>query len=593
MSCIRAFAPSTALTLKQCPSALPLVLHFPVFSPAAVSPVTSCLLRCSLTDNRSSLVHALHTAMTTQANERRGPAGGEQSKDEMAADQSASTILLPLPQPLLTLVLQFLDLSIKRTQLTRLHRSFPPLQPAAFAFDCLSFTPQLRAAWHLSSRLQQLLSGVRAVLFLHMDVVHRAKSTNGLGWQLQNRRSANHHPSTPLTPAPSSFALAQQMVLRVRPYEDDPAEGLLCKLFGATTSGYDNLHSLHAQVVGIDEVEDEDKPWSWLESAFVSPLQSLPSLRTLQISGDPCGTMHWAAFRLLLSLPLVHLDRADLHVDLRDMDITAWQFIAGFTGSEKPSLPMAGTWRVLKLPGLVCNEDSRGELLCGILQQCMDGKGELQRISLEGHTRDAVACSARLSKLQSLELYSSEQFIDVEPLLSATPRTPSSPALPVLRHVCIICHSVVFERQVTEAEIIRCAQQYVDLLRCHSAQLVCLELHDILVYDSCAPLLQAVFGCSQLRRCSIRQTAVVDHPQRGYPYRYHSIPPVVSTSLSVPPLPLLHELSIALPLSADELAAVLVACPAVQDLSLDLKVHGREDVMSALQMLKLSAGETG
>ena len=41
------------------------------------------------------------------------------------------------------------------------------------------------------------------------------------------------------------------------------------------------------------------------------------------------------------------------------------------------------------------------------------------------------------------------------------------------------------------------------LLNCYSATLVCLTLSRVLVQDSCLPVLQAVFSCSALQRCSL------------------------------------------------------------------------------------------
>ena len=54
--------------------------------------------------------------------------------------QHTATILYRLPPPLLTLVLHFLSLPDKLTQLTRLHHSFPPLTPTVFSSDSLTLT---------------------------------------------------------------------------------------------------------------------------------------------------------------------------------------------------------------------------------------------------------------------------------------------------------------------------------------------------------------------------------------------------------------------------------------------------------------------
>ena len=55
----------------------------------------------------------------------------------------------------------------------------------------------------------------------------------------------------------------------------------------------------------------------------------------------------------------------------------------------------------------------------------------------------------------------------------------------------------------------------------------------------------------------------------------------------LPPLPYLHTLGLDLPLSADEITAVLLACPAVEDLSLEVWEKEQRDVSGALTQLQL------
>ena len=378
-------------------------------------------------------------------------AGHENGK---MADESALSSLLRLPSPLLALVLQLVPLPDKLAQLTRLHRSFPPLQPAHFAFDCLSFTPQLRAAWHSSSRLQQLLSGVRAVQFLDTVVAQRPDCGAEVGWRVptvQHEEQEEQHweaviLTTPLSPSPSTFTAVQQLIVQVLPATGECPKGVMGPLFAAPAGAYAHLHSLYIEALHHRELMLP------LQAAFVRPLLSLPCLRTLQLEADPRNPLHWTAFRLLLSLPLVHLDLTQMEVDI---PVTARQFL---DGSEVASLPITDTWQVLMLPDIGKEGDSRNELLGGLLQQYMDGKGALMRIWRHGQTRDGTTCLARLRTLQSLEMSSRERVVNLQPLytpnavFSSAPSSASAPSittaaswspprLPSLRHLRLRNHA--------------------------------------------------------------------------------------------------------------------------------------------------------
>ena len=186
------------------------------------------------------------------------------SKDDTAAGVCAATILHRLPQPLLTLVQHYLPLPDKLTQLTRIHRSFPPLLNASFSFDCLTLTPSLLATWRSSPYLRYLLSNVGAVLcqqwFDGIDLIEML-------WQVAPhvaREAKQRHSSSPsasaLTSASStprllSFPLAQRMVLslqthrQVSPKRQATAMSALFDGRGtAALTRYSRLHSLRLEL---------------------------------------------------------------------------------------------------------------------------------------------------------------------------------------------------------------------------------------------------------------------------------------------------------------------------------------------------------
>ena len=59
------------------------------------------------------------------------------------------------------------------------------------------------------------------------------------------------------------------------------------------------------------------------------------------------------------------------------------------------------------------------------------------------------------------------------------------------------------------------------------------------------------------------------------------------SSLSLPTLPQLHTLTLVLPLEGDEVAPVLAACPAVEDVCLNVRVHERCTAVPPLEQLEM------
>ena len=415
--------------------------------------------------------------MMTRTRKRKGVEEDAQRRKEVLAKCEAtavvdrtSSILHRLPPPLLTFVLHFIPLDSKFAQLSHIHRSFPPLVSADFAFDAINLTASLQSAWLSSPRLQQLLSGVRAMMSQSMAVVHRAESSNKLGWQERVRKSDDdselYHPrstrrSTQLMPSPHSFTLAQQLSLRVLASRSDRLEIIMAALFDVS-KGYAHLHSLHVEV----ECSNYEQVKPLLQAPSITPLLSLSSLHTLKItdpttSEDACAT-HWTAFRHLLSLPITHLDLSRMGVDI---PVSAAEFAEGvgdgssYTGIRRP---ITSTWKVLKLPQICATVPSRAEVMDVIMRHYAEteiggtGAGALERLAVQAvKTHDELACVSRLSTLRSLELYAEQPSINLKSLYTTSAAQPSlsslhSPSisssslkhsplapLPALRHLLI------------------------------------------------------------------------------------------------------------------------------------------------------------
>ena len=567
--------------------------------------------------------------MATQTSEQKMAVDDEEKKETEAIDANVCTPAFPqrLPQTLLTLVLHFLPLPDKLTQLTRIHRSFPPLTSAAFGFDSLTLTLPLEAAWLSSPRLRQLLSSVPVVLHLQADTKLDLKKLlwrdvaatveAGRGEDTERQQPADFSATSAASstsstataastatsiPTVFSFPRAQQMSFCVEPPDAvssnvNGLESVLPALWNARQTGsaalahYAHLHSLH-----IAEANCRGEWWQWhIEKPFLAPLRSLPNLRTLRLTIEPnefnhLGFIDSAALRLLVSLPLTHLDLSayTLHV-VDDGGVDEAELAHAW-------VDVTSTWKVLRLPAIRFQQEMRAAMLDSLLTHYMikdeaaannstSRRGELEYIQLNYvESADELECLSRLSTLKSIQINTDQPFVDLSPLFETPPYSESgsdemSPPLPVLRHLSFICQAGGNrdgDDVQDDIDVDNIAQQYVELVHCYSATLVYLELRGLLVFVSCSPILQAVFSCGELRKCYLQTTADVVDPAALRP-----------SSLSLPPLPHLHTLLLDLQLSAAELTAVLSACPAVEDLVVRGKTHTRGDPIRPLQMLEL------
>ena len=568
--------------------------------------------------------------MLTRAAKRQRPTDqveGSEERDEAADSCVVTMVLLSLPPSLLTLAQQCLSLEDKLAQLSHISRSFPPLTPASFACDCIVMTPTLRAMWQSSPRVQLLLSGVRSVQFQNMDVVHRPETTNRLGWaamtvDVHSGCYNEEEYSWLSSPCPRSFPVVQQLALRMYTRLGDLGEDTLAAVFAVPQASYPDLRNLHLDLRLSDDYNTPEL--QLLRAPVFTPLLSLPTLHTLRLTEfhrmRRADILHWTAFRFLLTLPLTHLDLSNLTVDI---SVTAQRFLTGEESGDAASRPFTSTLKVLKLPTIVTAESSRAKVLAVLLQQHSERgsgtrEGALEHVRVQTvSTQEEVACLARLSTVQSLELACSQQWIDLEPLYTTPPVTlvhdsalprvvftgaastsslhhPSASSfsafqsprpLPLLRHISVVNVNPDYRVKHIERDVIHSVRRNVDLVNCYAATLVCLHLSDIFVNNSCRPILQAVFSCNQLQRCMLRTKSRGDQ-RVGYP-DVGIVATEAPSPLTLPPLPQLHTLTVQLLLTVDELAAVLNACFAVEDLNVDVRMDERRDVMTALEQLEL------
>ena len=445
-----------------------------------------------------------------------------------------------------------------------------------------------------------------------MDVLGRVPRVGREAAELNHGRQQSPPPSSSASASATarlpSFPLAQQMVLCIESPSPTHPDNVISALFdaeqGSTAASYSRLHSLHLFWLPSDQ-------WpSLLRRPFFAPLLALPSLRVLKLCHTTDEDMYgdhfldWAAFRFLIGLPLTHLDLFGitlLHipdvVDVRAEEVTS-------------------TWKVLRLPrfyekGAQCAEvlkrllahytnDGGGgrEGAWGSKDESTDERGMLAYIALHDPTAtDELLSVSRLSTLRSLEIRTKQALIDLSPLL-LTPSTVSSPSsppssfvssssslasssrpappLPQLRHLAVTNGGLVPFVEYAEPDIITAVQQWVNLVSSHSATLICLELDGILVLPSSHPILQAVFSCRQLRRCRLQtdQHALLCQLRRQRGSDADEIHQQASL-LSLPALPHLHTLNLALPLTAEELTSILSACPALVDVSVNASLSAR------------------
>ena len=121
----------------------------------------------------------------------------------------------------------------------------------------------------------------------------------------------------------------------------------------------------------------------------------------------------------------------------------------------------------------------------------------------------------------------------------------------------------------------RRVQQYVDLLHRYRSTLMCIELQGLLVGISIVPILEAVFSCSQLRKCTLSVSL-------------ETFPASSRSPLSLPALPHLHTLALEFfPVSDDQLPFLLAACPALEKLRLRRSSDEGCNTRSVLHLLEL------
>ena len=103
--------------------------------------------------------------------------------------------------------------------------------------------------------------------------------------------------------------------------------------------------------------------------------------------------------------------------------------------------------------------------------------------------------------------------------------------------------------------------------------------------STCWPLLQAVFSCSELRRCQFNIDFRLHIPggRPDFAAVWAALRPEAEPA-PLPPLLNLHTLHLALPLSAGELQCVLHACPALLQLTVQ-----QNHALDALQCTRLTA----
>ena len=246
-------------------------------------------------------------------------------------------------------------------------------------------------------------------------------------------------------------------------------------------------------------------------------------------------------------------------------------------------------WKLLKLPRLHSTTAvTRARLTEWLLQQYVEGgrtdrRGELEYFGTGGQCgTDELRCVSRLHSLTSLQLAPTTRVVDFAPLCaplqamaslasSAASATTSSrvrPSLPLprLRHLCIRS-TLDRTRPEVKAENELVVNHYLRLIHTYSASLLTLELHDILLVDSCTPILLSVLHCGHLRTCHLSSLSM--YADALLPAETTLSADMLSAALPSPALPYLQSLFISIPVTVAELECVLPSCAALENFHLE------------------------
>ena len=464
---------------------------------------------------------------------------------------------------LLTIIGPYLDLKVKLTQLTRLHRSFPALPPACFQSNEVDLSsPQLLVALTASPTRLALLRHMAAIAF---DAVAATDS------QLFVQRVL------PLFSPPRSldFPFLHTLTLSMAQQKDYS----LAQLFSSPAS-FPSLHTLRLSTNQPYPSTPDDR-WD------VTPLSHLPLLRTLTLSG--VGLSPHSFLFLLQSLHLHSLDLSDRVLLTRFEAVDNEMPAIGVVPSE--------TLRTLFLPDYDADEDGVliDAVLSGLAQQCVvsdnTGGGEWQQRSSDGRRGLAhlqVACTklsdctighiASISSLATLDLVCSP-LINPLPLYNAATNTPR---LPALRHLSLTGVSDC-EDEFDAQRISAMLGAHLGFLMAYSRQLHILELDVLEIWpyttEHVLPFIMVALHCPQLRALRLsgeRQSHSLIKPPEPAPG-----PPLLPPRGQLVHLHSLHFDS--LPLDETDLSIVLEHCPSLQDCRLKaLECLAVEDALLTL-----------
>ena len=444
--------------------------------------------------------------------------------------------LLPV---LLNHILCYLSLTEKVTQLTHLTRIFPPLAPSAFRADTLTLHRRVCVALSSAPGLLRVLSHVRGVLLDNTDPDFALPSA-----------------STPLS-LPECFPHIRLLALDGVGLEQ--AQHVLSQL--SADGAFAELDTLR-YCVSL-RYRPQWLPTVWPLSAL-SPIAHLPRLRTLVMCLGP-EKLDYPAYRHLCSLPLTHLDLGACYV-------------AAITATEAVYPPPSDTWRTVRLP------ESGAGLPAQMIQETLlpyiAAPSALHSLSLlaysaQGGVVEGLGLSALSQSLISLELVACTT-------VSLVPRYLLSVDLcqPLLPHLCHFRLTGTSHEQPTATEAEERSQQWQHFLRVYRPLLRCLHLQ-LALGSSYLPIVHTALSCVQLRKCDLRlvrsAAVLVDPVQQLSAPAYPRLAP----------LPHLHTLRLAAPLTIGELSSVLAACSALDDLQ--LTINRTSSLTTAPQLLPLVA----
>ena len=484
-----------------------------------------------------------------------------------------------LTSPLLTAIAPFLTLREKLLQLTRLSHAFPVLTPACFRRDDINLNTTYVKAIAASKRHQYLFSQLQSLSYVYQPPQHTVDGEQ----QVDDKKDGERVKEGEQQLQPSSAY--QQFVHLIMPLSSSAATSVFPALLSLTVVAdphftQSTCNELFAALPHLSHLStlhfathDKDTG-ERVTSVALSELRHCPALRQLTLDNH---AIDHRTFVLLCTLPLAHLDLSGVKL-IRSLssDVTSPAMAARLLDSTAQRY--GSSWRSVLLPK--AKQEADEQVIDAVLNayfQHVDAPAtmDVERASSCHSATPAVLeylnCNSQISSsvYSSLASLTSLTTLDLDGVrvnadtLEVSPFfTPSlAPRLPQLVHFISPRNYREVADDDKDKQLQRVNQFYISFLVAYSSQLRTMRLK---VPDTCLciDIVNAVFKCHQLRKLTLSLYSYAYGEEETVELPEQPVTPAV-------PLLQLHFLKLhGLPLTDVGLAALLRACPNVENLKL-------------------------